>query len=439
MSDLSPVLWKPRDVVDVPPSATTAQEIASIAKQLSPRELRQLVQTFDAGAFDIASTFVWTRTMAGLKNQFAALGVNFIAEMLDRPDIRSDAEIHEVLTDYEAVRLAEELGMFGSTHALRLRHALETVTHFSNPPADADDEGMMPEEAISTLRTCVQTILGHEEVSVALEFVEFRRRLEAEVLPANAPEINGLASSAYFFRRTVLRVLLAGSKTASGAQLENLLANLNVLLPVLWPDLMAPDRFMVGRAYSEVHSDGQTKAASGLRSALVKVAGFDYVPENLRSRAFIEAAVRLQTAHFDWDNFQNEPSPMRALASLGSSIPMPAFAQCMTAVLLVRIGNRYGTSWNAQPDAIAVLDGITGERWTYFFDNCLPSDDALLSALQDEIVAANWCAAVGEIERAREATPVNPQVASLLHNTLAPHPDRVARTSRAMWSALRPS
>ena len=141
VSETSPILWEPRDVVDVPASANTPSAITAMARQLSRREMSQLVQTFEAGLYEMGAIFVWTRTMAGLKKNLAGLGLDFIAEMLDRPDIRVGAEIHEVLTDFEAVRLAEELGMFGSTHALRMRHTLEVVTHFANPPSDAGGRG----------------------------------------------------------------------------------------------------------------------------------------------------------------------------------------------------------------------------------------------------------------------------------------------------------
>ncbi|MEY2423018.1 MAG: hypothetical protein QOI95_3085 [Acidimicrobiaceae bacterium] len=437
VADNSPVLWSARDIVEVPATAVTAADIASMAKQLSPRELHQVIQTFDSGLYEMGATFVWTRTMAGLKRQLASLGIDFIAEMLDRPDIRADAEIHEVLTDFDAVRLAEELGMFGSSHALRLRHALETVTHFADPPSDVDDEGMMPEEAIGTLRTCVQTILGHDELGVAVEFAQFRKRLESEVLPDAAPEIEGLANSPYFFKRTVLRVLLAGIKTASGAQLENLLANFNTLLPSLWPGLMDPDRHMLGRGYAELHADGQSKASSGVRSALLKVSGFDYVPENLRSLTFLEAAARVLGAHFGWDNFHTEPAPMRALASLGSSIPIHAFAKCMTAILCVRIGNPYGVSFDAQSHAIRMLENVTRERWAYFFDECLPADDVLLGELTNETVATRWCHVLIDIERVQELSLKKKSSRTFLKASFDGDVAAVQRLARRRSEALR--
>lgn len=437
MSKTEVVRWEANDAVVVPPSAKSASAIASFARQLSERDRNQLVQAFENDLLEMGSTFVWTRTMAGLKTRLATLGIDFIAEMLDRPDIRPNAEVHEVLTDYEAVRLAEELGMFGSTLAMRLRQNLELVAHFSNRPADATDDEMMPEDALGILRTCVQTVLGHEDLEIAVEFAAFRRRLETSILDHEAPEIDGLANSAYFFKRTVLRILLAGSKSLRGAQLENVLANLNTLLPSFWPDLMDPDRYMIGRAYAELHAEGQSVAANGLRSALLKVAGFDYVPEGLRSQAFLEAAAKLQSAHFAMDNFYSEASPMRALASLGTSIPRPAFHKCLTAIMLVRIGNHYGVAWAAQEPAMRMLRDVTVDRWEYFFDGCLPVDDVLLTELQDPPVAERWCSMIAELPRVNSLKPTHKQVRQLLDASRDDDAKIVARRASALLVAMR--
>lgn len=431
------VRWEANDAAVVPRSAKTADAIASLARQLSERERAQLVQAFENDLLEMGTTFVWTRTMAGLKTRLAALGIDFIAEMLDRPDIRPNAEVHEVLTDYEAVRLAEELGMFGSTLAMRLRQNLELVAHFSNRPADAVDDEMMPEDALGILRTCVQTVLGHEDLEVAVEFAAFRRRLETSILDHEAPEIEGLANSAYFFKRTVLRILLAGSKSLRGAQLENVLANLNTLLPAVWADLMDPDRYMVGRAYAELHAEGQSVPANGLRSALLKVAGFDYVPEGLRSQAFLEAATKLQSAHFGMNNFYNEPAAMRALASLGTSIPRPAFHKCLTAIILVRVGNHYGISWAAQDPALQMLKDVTVDRWQYFFDGCLGVDDVLLTELQDSNVVERWCMMITELPRISGVKPTDKQVRQLLEASRDEDVKAVSRRANTLLETMR--
>lgn len=437
MSDSTVVRWDAPQVVRVPATTSSPSEIAPLAKRLTSREQQQLVQAFDAGLYEMGASFIWARTMAGLKEQLSVLGIDFLAEILDRPDIRPNAELHEVLTDYEALRLAEDLGMVGSTQALRLRQTLETITHFANRSADGDDDEMVVEEAVLALRTCVEAVLGQQNLGIAAGFAEFRKKLETAAFDDDAPEVLGLPNSPYFFKRTVLRTLLASSKTAKGAQLENALANLNLILPSIWLSLKDPDRFTVGRAYAELHAEGQAKPANGVRSALLKVTGFDYVPESLRSKAFLEAASKVIDAHFGWDNFHNEPQPMRALASLGSSIPGPAFHRCMTAAILVCVGNAYGVSHAAQAPAEEVLRAVTADRWAYFFNECLPVDGTLLGELSNEVIAGRWIEMLSDLPRSHRQTPQDKRVRGLLEASLEGDAREVKRRAAAMLGTLR--
>jgi hypothetical protein len=188
------------------------------------------------------------------------------------------------------------------------------------------------------------------------------------------------------------------AKTAEGAQLEHVLANLNLIIPKLWQTLLKPERWMVGRAYSDVHSEGRKVAASGLSKALMKVHGFDYVPEDLRSRTFLQAANELQNIHFALNNYYNEPSAIGHLASLGTVIPPPVLGQCITAILCVRLGNHWGRSLAAQERASQMLLGIGMDRWKYYLDECLPADNIILEKLSDEVIAMRWGQVVNDLK-----------------------------------------
>lgn len=403
-------LWSPRSGLVVPKDATTPEAIVPYARQLTAREREQVITAFRNANFEMGSVFLWSRAMAGLKKQIATLGAAFVAEMLDRSDIVQGVAVAKLVTDYEALNLAEQLGMFSGTEALRLRHAMELVAHFSDPPDDVENQEMMPEEAQAVLRACIQSVLGHERLEGAVEFARFRSDLETRVFKSDDAEIEQLVASPYFFRRTTLRVLLSLVKVASGAQLENALANFEVMMPLLWDDLTKPDWWLVGRTYAEVHAAGKRTALGVVRRVLMAVSGFDYVPEDLRSRTFITVAKKLQEVHFSANNFYNEPQPMHVLASLGTSIPMPAFPACMTAVLCVKLGNRYGYCWNAQADADTMLGQLSAERWRYYLDECLAADDTVLAKLvETPELTRRWF----EVTADMDVTAVQPRKAEM--------------------------
>ena len=313
--------------------------------------------------------------------------------MLDRADLTVESSAIQVLTDYDAVRLAEQLGMFTSTQAMRLRQVLEMMAFFAEPLQEEDEESdrvIAPEEAVRCLRACVEGVLGQERLETALEFAKFRESIQERTFTESDPEIQSLLASPPFFQRTTLRVLLAAAKTTHGAQLEHCLANVNVIIPAMWTHLLKSDRWTVGRAYSEIYNEGRTIAAAGLRKALLKVQGFDYVPENLRSRSFIETAQKLIRIHFEPNNFYNEPTAIRSLLSLGTVIPIPAFAVCASAILCVCLGNEWGTSWDAQSDANSLLSKFGESRWNYYLDECLPGDEVILEKLMKSSIAPRW-------------------------------------------------
>jgi hypothetical protein len=394
MADIT--LWVPREAVTIPASIKEPNEIAGYARQLTKREKEQVLKAFEAGNYEMGALFLWSKTMAGLKKQLSSLGMDFIGQMLDRSDITTDSPPH-VLTDHDVVKLAEQLGMFGPTQAMRLRQVLEIIAHFAESESDDEDDGdkeMMPEEAVRCMRTCIQSVLGHEKLEGAVKFAEFRANIEEKSFSADDTEIQSLQSSPYFFRRTTLRVLLSLAKTAHGAQLEHTLANTYIIVPLLWPQLLKSDRWLIGRAYSDLHNDGKKTAASGLRKVLLKVRGFDYVPEDLRMRTFISAAIELQNAHFGYNNYYNEPPAIRTLHSLGSTIPLSALSHCMSALLCVRLGKPWGFAFGSQDTAKEILSELNESRWKYYLEECLPADEAILEKLMNKDLAERWCTTI---------------------------------------------
>jgi hypothetical protein len=168
------------------------------------------------------------------------------------------------------------------------------------------------------------------------------------------------------------------------------LANLNLLLPLLWAKLREPERWQVGTTYAQVYADGLQTQTAGLKQALLKVRGFDYVPENLRSQTFLKAAEAVVRAHEGMNNFYNEEAPTISLEKLGTVIPAPAVGPCMTALLCVRLGNSYGTCWAAVPIADKLLTKQGADRWVYYLEKILPGETRILEKLLDAKPQAHW-------------------------------------------------
>ena len=393
--------WSPSDAISIPDNVRDAKDIVTFGSAtLSARDMTSIVKGFEAGSYEMVSTFVWTKAAAVLKRQVSTLGMEFVGEMLGRPDLNDDSDPATDIGDHEAIALAEDLGMVTTTQALRLKQALQLVAHFSTTTGETDNaDEMMEVEALALLRTCITSILGKPQFAAALQFADFRKRLAMSTLTAADSDLSAIANSPYFFVRTTLSILLAAIKTAQGAPLEHAVGNTMVLVPQLWGKLREPEKWQVGQAYAEMTSAGNRIASAGLKKALMEVKGFDFVPESLRSHTFTETAARVLSAHFAFNNFYNEKEPMEALANLGTSIPRPALPKVVEATLAVRLGNRWGVANNAQDAATEVLRLLRPVQWHYYFDECLSRDRTVMDKIAyDDKPAKNWCEVVQAIE-----------------------------------------
>jgi hypothetical protein len=391
MSNNELVIWQNNTLPVLPKKVKKIEDMLTYGIQLQSKDKRQIISAFNNEAYEMVSTYTWTKAITSLKNQLSTMGISFIAEMLDRPDINEHTNLQQAISDFEAIRLAEELGVISGTSAFRLKQAMETVIHFNQTDLEEDDENEMTEDEAKTIvRSCIQGVLGYNKIEAAIDFKNFRIALEDSTLTAENPYIIKLIQSPYFFYRTVIQILLSIVKTSTGAQLENSLANSNLIIPLIWENLKHPEKWQIGRTYSELFTDGQTKAASGIKRVLLKVKGFDFVPEDLRSSSFIQIANEILSAHYGMNNFYNEPKPISTLYSMGSVIPIPSFPICMTATLCVRLGNSYGVSIAAQGAASEILKNTTEDRWIYFFKECVQTNDKLLYKLMQSKPLERW-------------------------------------------------
>lgn len=425
-------VWQPASMDLVPSTAKTPAEIAECAAQLGSKDKKQIVTAFQAGHFEIALNHLWGKTINALKKELSTVGVGLLAEMLGKANIGEDDDVDDILTSKEAIRLAEELGIVNSTDALRLRHANELISHFSQLEIEqSDTEEIDSAEAVAILKYCVRGVLGRPKIEVAKKFVEFRTALEGETLTESDHRVGMLRSSPYFFSKLTVSVLLNAARKNVGANLEHTLANINVLVPSMWPVLRESERWQIGRSYAEAYSEGKTTVVGGLKSALLKVGGFDYVPENLRSDTFVKAAEAILRAHDGLNNFYNEPIHVKHMLRLGSTIPTPAVPACITAILSVVLGNQYGVSWMAQSDAIVLLKRITPDRWRYYCDNVLPGDARILGKLFEDKCLTNWIQTLNSFKIV-DIEVKTKGVAQLLIHTRANEPDKVKRSARKL-------
>lgn len=303
------LLWK-IDSKDVIPA--NVMDVKSIVPYSNPTNLTEqqqnnIIAAFNSHAYDMAAEYVWKKAITNLREHILELGEEFVGELIQRPEVGIKVSMESVLTDYNVIVIAEQLGMISHAGALDLRQAFETIQFYFSSQA-AKEEAVLDALKVTTIiKSCVANILSQPNMEIAVDFSNFRNRLFDENIPAKDPQLIQLVNSSLFIVRTVTTILASSIKTKDGAVQEHTLNNFKVILPLIWDKISSDDKWRIGALYKDVVSDGDMKSAVMIKSALSLVGGFDFVPENIRSNTFIEIAQKLIDVHYEYDNFYKEP------------------------------------------------------------------------------------------------------------------------------------
>ncbi|PIE95579.1 hypothetical protein CO726_09765 [Bacillus fungorum] len=381
------VLWDSPNGASIPATISNVNELSGYINMLSPKEIGRINVSFDAGLFDMATEYTWNRTIAVLRDRIMSFGKEFVLEMLGRnEDSLSDS--NDFLSDVDIINLSADLGLINKTAKILFLQSSELLKHYLR--RDVEDE-LDITQAQACIKNCIKYVLAMSDDGFSISFTNFRDTLRREILSESHEIFKSLMNSPYFYKRTTMRTLLSLSKSQKAAELEIVLANMVSIIPRIWGDLLTDDRYPIGFAYAEVTNAGNLQLVRALKSVLLKVKGFDYVPESLRSNTFIEAANHLLEVHQGMNNFYNEPAAANLLFNLGSSIPVPALGKCMTATIACKIGNSWGVSWDAQTYIDSILGNLTDDRWEYYFNKIFMGDETILLKLRDNDVIERWC------------------------------------------------
>lgn len=384
-----PALWTAASGIQLPKRA----DVESVLKcniQLREKEVKGIYGLYIGDNFEFASETIWERSIIILRERVLSLGLEFVGEMVGLDNL----EYVKELPAFEVINLAAELGFINNTGKMRLSQANELVQHYKGRDVDED---MPQNESDTVIRACIQYVLGYDSSEITIEYGDFRSSLKYELFEKDSVKMEMLANSPYFYKKTTIRTLINLLSSTEGAEFETVSANFSTIVECVWESLSSDDRYFIGMTYSKYVNQGNKVYILTFKRALERVHGFDYVPENLRSLSFIQAAKHIKSVHYAFNNFYNEPDAVNKLERLGNQIPKPAIKESVSACLMVVLGNVYGRSFAAVDSAYQVLNKLDKGAWNYYLNDCLPFDEEVLDKIKaGDQRTIHWCELVSK-------------------------------------------
>ena len=252
--------------------------------QLNEMEQKTIAFSYNNGMHLMAAELIWRRTIAVLRDRLSVFGEEFIGDMLgyDRPVYSDD------LTEIEAISLNYDVGFIRANEKMELIHNSEQIKEYTSRQYQmVENITMSKHDALALIDHCIEYVLSDMTESTLLEFNNIRNRLKTELMSDTSEFINGLKSSQYFAKRTILRSLMNLARMENDSEKSVLYHNMDVIIPIIWESLSEADKYSFGTTYAEISNSEKKEYIKVVRKILYTVHGFDYVPENLKSNTFI--------------------------------------------------------------------------------------------------------------------------------------------------------
>ena len=119
------VLYTASSGIAMTPTASDVPAMMTYNRALKQRDADKIVQAVNAGLYDMAAEYIWSRTINILKKDIMQFGDEFVAEMLDRPNGDIDS-----ISEYEIISLSADLGFINKTAKMEFLQYSETIQHY---------------------------------------------------------------------------------------------------------------------------------------------------------------------------------------------------------------------------------------------------------------------------------------------------------------------
>ena len=391
------------------PLVTNVSELVQFGVALPEPVRNKVAKYYQIGDFVTAANAVWDRAINLLRKRILSLGEEFVADMVESDDL----DYVRNLPAYRVIDLAHDLGFIDKSGRRKLQSANEQYNFFNNTDAE-DYEEMPQDEANIIIKNCISYILCTTDDSFGLQFNDFREKLKTGAITELYDDDKAMfATCPYFYLKTTVRSLLKLFRDTDGIEFDNVTRNMNAVFPVIWDRLKIEERRALADAYTD-YSESDDAREKIIKGVMLQVRGFDYVKENVRSRTYIQTAKKLIDIHFGMQNFYNEPRAIKDLEDLGTVIPKLALKECVTAILYVKLGNQYSTSWRAEEVADRMLSNLTEEDWITYLENYMIEEEHLLDGIDQSRKMRNKWKEVIKTYNLKKLNIIAPKAKSLI-------------------------
>lgn len=308
------------------------------------RYLAKFVGASAVGLFDAALNYVWNEVVLNLRKKASIYGIELFFDAAvggkNRASYKSEDDL-DGIKDIVLLDTCLKLELISEVVYRKLDHILTMRNEVAASHPNVESIGGF--ELMGWLQTCVKSVLQDRPSDSAIRIKSFignirerqtvidqqtKERFADELKNLSLPHVHNLLIT--FFG------IYASPETD-----QTLRKNISIVAPFIWDHSEDRVKYRIGTIIDGYRTNlDEARLSHGLEFLeVVDGKAFESLPA--RTVALQNLAIALKEAHNGWDNFYNEPSPMRDILSYckkSTDIPKELLPTLIQVVLSCRLG-----------------------------------------------------------------------------------------------------
>ena len=314
--------------------------------------ISKFIAACSAGLFDAALNFIWNETVANLRSKVVRFDLEYffnsvVTDSNRRKKLRS-AEDLEKIDDWELIRGCHLTGVLSNVGFQHLDY-IRNMRNWASA-AHPNQNELTGLQVISWLETCIIEVIGREPSGPVIEVKRLLHNIRNEILSPNdigqiSANIEMLPSDlAKSLIRTIFGMYTDPDMSAAAKN------NIRFIAQHVWN--VSPDeaKYEIGVKYATFAANAEVARKDSAHDFLTSVNGLTFLPQDTLTVELDEKINNLYDAHTGFNNFHNEPAHARIITKYipeTGSIPDAVRAKYLKTLVMCKIGNGYGFSWDA--------------------------------------------------------------------------------------------
>lgn len=339
------------------------------------------------GLFDAALNYLWNETIRQLRIRVVNGELDYFFDVVINDDSRRNKfntrEDLEKLPDNDLITGAAKLGLITPIGFKQL----DLIRYMRNSASAAhpNHEGVNGYNLLSWLNTCIQEVISTPIRQTQINTVTLLTNLkngiiddeDIEIIKNFFKELNDTNADSLilgFFG------LYTNKNTSTDTR-----QNINKLAPALWELVSEEVRAQIATKYAMMLANGDSQKKQFAKNFLQIVKGFSYVSDPVKIPMIQNILKSLEEAHYNTNNFYNEPEFAEALRRLVDElggVPRTVNYSYVYTLITVFLTNGVGESFDADPIYVDLIRRFENEQILIALTSF--TDDAIRSKLQFE-------------------------------------------------------